>query len=35
MKHSPIARNTAEKLDPAAEIGSQTPPLQILAVPIS
>lgn len=35
MKHSPIVHNTAEKLDPAAEIGSQTPPLQILAVHIS
>lgn len=35
MKHSPIAHNAAEKLDPAAEIGSQTPPFQILVVYIS
>lgn len=35
MKHSPTVHNTAEKLDPAAEISSQTPPLQILAVHIS
>lgn len=35
MKPSAIAPNTAEKLDPAAEISSQAPPLQILAVHIS
>lgn len=35
MKHSPIVHNTAEKLDPAAEMGSQTPPLQILAVHVT
>lgn len=31
MKHSPVVHNTTKKLDLAAEISSQTPPLQILA----
>lgn len=35
MKHSLIAHDAAEKLEPAAEIGSQTPPLQILVAHIS
>lgn len=35
MKHSPVVHKTAEKLDPAAEISSGTPPLPILPVHIS
>lgn len=35
MKHGPTAHNTAEKLDPAAEIGSQAPPLQIQEVHVT
>lgn len=34
MKHSPIAHNTAEKSDLAAETSSQTTPPQILVVHI-